>query len=218
MRSPRRCAEAQLLPGWVEVDVERVFANVDADALSGDRAHRRCSALVMRARGPSDCPACGTSERAGSGLTRGLEDQGCRSGLPPAVRSTGVPVYRTPPSYKVDVVRAADSVGSVSERAVVDQELLIVGQGRVGQGLVILIVLDRPSRDRRDIRNGPPASSSAAGPNGPPTDPARDRSPSPPRAADEARIASKAAPTIRHGRIARHFRRAESDAHNPRAG
>jgi hypothetical protein len=50
--------------------------------------------------GPSDCPETETSERTGSGLTRGLGDQRRRRGLPPAVRSTGVPVYRTPPSHK----------------------------------------------------------------------------------------------------------------------
>src|SRR3954462_3141441 len=83
------------------VDVEEVLADVDADALTGDRTHRRGSTLVMRARGPSDCPECGTSERAGSGLTHGLKDQGCKNGLPPAVRSTSVPVYRTSPTYKV---------------------------------------------------------------------------------------------------------------------
>jgi DNA excision repair protein ERCC-2 len=33
-------------------------------------------------------------------LGHGLEDQGCKNGLPPAVRSTSVPVYRTSPSYK----------------------------------------------------------------------------------------------------------------------
>src|SRR6476646_1248258 len=88
------------------VDVQEVLADVDADALTGDLTHRRSSTLVMRARCPSDCPETGTSERAGSGLTRNLGDQGCKNGLPPAVRSTGVPVYRTPRSYK----------GSESER------------------------------------------------------------------------------------------------------
>src|SRR5262249_55115085 len=47
-----------------EVLIQAVLAEFDADALTGDRAHRRCSTLVTWARGLSDCPESETSERA----------------------------------------------------------------------------------------------------------------------------------------------------------